>query len=145
MSPFVEKRFFPKQKVNHDEKKRLTAVVKKHLLEKPAIAFAYIHGSFVTAESFRDIDVAIYTSESRDFQYESDLSYELSAATGYDVEVRIINNAAVAFQSGAIESGKLLFSRNETLRTDFIEDVGRRYIEYAHFRNIFMEAVSAKQ
>ena len=126
-------------------KKTVNSGCKETSFRKPAIAFAYIHGSFVTAESFRDIDVAIYTSESRDFQYESDLSYELSAATGYDVEVRIINNAAVAFQSGAIESGKLLFSRNETLRTDFIEDVGRRYIEYAHFRNIFMEAVSAKQ
>lgn len=145
MSPFAEKRFLPKQKVSHDEKERLKEVVKKHLLEKSEIAFAYIHGSFVTAESFRDIDVAIYTSESRDFQYESDLSYELSATAGYDVEVRIINDAEVAFQAGVIENGKLLFSRDETLRTDFIEDVGRRYIEYAHFRNIFMEAVSAKQ
>lgn len=145
MSQFVEKRFLPKQKVNHDEKEQIKEIVKKHLLERPEIAFAYVHGSFETAESFRDIDIAIYTSESRDFQYESDLSYELSSATGYDVEVRIINNAEAAFQFAVIESGKLLFSRDEALRTDFIEDVGRRYIEYTHFRNIFMEAVSAKQ
>ena len=106
---------------------------------------AYLHGSFVTSESFRDIDVGLYTRERSDFSYESDLSFDLSKATGYEVEVRVINEAPVAFQMAVIREGLLLFSMDDDTRTDFIEDVSRRYREYAHFRNIFMEAGGAER
>jgi len=107
--------------------------------------FAYLHGSFLTEESFRDIDVGLLTGVPKDLSFESDLSYELSAALGYKVDVRVINHAPVAFQAAALRNGRLLLTRNDDARTDFIENVGRRYRDYAHFRNVFMEAVSAKR
>jgi hypothetical protein len=45
----------------------------------------------------------------------------------------------------ALRNGRLLLSRNDDAKTDFIENVGRRYREYAHFRNVFMEAVGAER
>jgi len=44
-----------------------------------------------------------------------------------------------------LADSKLLISRDDASRTDFIENVGRRYREYAHFRNIFREAVGAER
>lgn len=145
MSPFEERRFLPRRTATAVERERLTQAIKKRLMQEPDILFAYLHGSFVNAESFRDIDVGVFTAMPEGFSYESDLSYGLSQALGHEVEVRVVNDAPVAFQMAVLRDGRLLFSRNDEVRTDFIEDVGRRYREYAHFHNIFMEAVGAKQ
>lgn len=144
VSPFTEKRFLPKHTASRDEKKRLAALIRERLQREITIVFAYIHGSFITEELFRDIDVGIFTDGKKDLSYETDLPYELSRACGYEIEVRVINDAPVAFQMSVLQ-GNLLLSKNEDKRIDFIEDAGRRYREYAHFRNVFMEAVSAQQ
>ena len=145
MVNIIEKRFLPKQIVGPDEKERLSKALSEWLSHEPGILFVYIHGSFVTGVAFRDIDVGLYTRDKKDFSYESDLSFELSKAIGHEVDVKVINDAPVAFKMAVISGGRLLFSRNDDVRTDFIEDVGRRYREYAHFRNIYMEAVGAER
>jgi len=145
MSPFLEKRFLPRRTVSSDERERLTRAIKGRLLQERDIVFAYLHGSFLTEESFRDIDVGIFSGVAKDLSFESDLSFELSTAIGYELDVRVINGAPVAFQMAALRNGRLLLSRNDNARTDFIENVGRRYREYAHFRNVFMEAVGAER
>lgn len=145
MSKFAEKRFLPRRHASADERERLAKAIEDRLSREPGIIFAYLHGSFVTGGSFRDIDAGIYTRDAKGLSLESDLSYELSRATGHEVEVKVINDAPVAFQMAVLRDGKLLFSIDDDARTDFIEDVGRRYREYAHFRNIFMEAVGAER
>ena len=145
MSPFQEKRFLPRRTAPSDEREQLIRAIKDRLLQEPDIVFAYLHGSFLTEESFRDIDVGILSGVAKDLSFESDLSFELSTALGYEIDVRVINDAPVAFQMAALRNGRLLLSRNDDARTDFIENVGRRYREYAHFRNVFMEAVGAER
>jgi predicted nucleotidyltransferase len=145
MTPFTEKRFLQKRTATPAERERLAQAIKDRLLAEPDVVFAYLHGSFVTEESFRDIDVGIFTGNAKDFSFESDLSFELSKALGHEVEVRVINDAPVAFQMEVLSKGNPLMSRNDDTRTDFIEDVGRRYREYSHFRNVFMEAVGGEQ
>ena len=145
MSPFQEKRFLPKRTASSVERERLIRAIKDRLLQEPDILFAYLHGSFLAEPSFRDIDVAIFTGRAEDLSFESDLSFELSKALDYEIEVRVINDAPVAFQMAVLENGRLILSRNDKARIDFIESVGRRYREYAHFRNVFMEAVRAER
>jgi len=85
--------------------------------------------------------VAIFINQpGQKLQIESDLAYELTEKTGYPVEVRVINRAPVAFQLAVLRDGRLLLSHSEKIRTDFIEDVGRRYREYTPFRNITLGA-----
>jgi hypothetical protein len=145
MNRLTEKRFLPQRTASADERRRLEKRIRGRLSQEAGILFAYLHGSFVTGESFRDIDVGIYTRAGESFSYESDLSCELSQSTGNEVEVRVINRAPVAFQMAVLRDGELLFSADEDVRTDFIEATGRRYREYAHFRNIFMEAIGAER
>lgn len=94
---------------------------------------------FVNSSKFRDIDIAIFIRKpTGEMELESDLSYELTEKTGYPVDVKVINKASVAFQMSVLRDGKLILSRDDIIRTDFIEDVGERYREYVHFRNIVL-------
>jgi uncharacterized protein YutE (UPF0331/DUF86 family)/predicted nucleotidyltransferase len=141
MPIFPEKRFLPKRDASPAERERLVKAITDRLSREPDILFAYLHGSFAAGETFRDIDIGIFFGKTKDLTCESDLSYELSTALGPEVEVRVINDAPVAFQMAVLTGSTLLVSRDDAARAEFIENVGRRYREYAHFRNVFREAV----
>jgi hypothetical protein len=142
MTKFREKRFLPKREASPAERQRLAAAIRDRIEREPDIRFAYLHGSFARSEPFRDIDVAVFVGKAGR-PFEADLSYELSRALGQEVEVRVINDAPVAFRMAVVTDGMLLLSRDEAARSDFIETTGRSYREYAHFRNLFKEAVGA--
>ena len=136
-----EKKFLPKKQLSKRERQKLITMLKNYFSKKEHVVFAYILGSFVEGIPFRDIDVAVYLFEGKEESIlESDLSFELSNATGYPVEVVILNPAPVSFQVSVLKKGILLDSKSENIRTDFIDDVGRRYREYSHFRNLALEA-----
>ena len=141
MSAFIEKRFLPRQDLDRAQRIQISGVLQERLSQRPEIVFSYIHGSFEENISFRDIDIALYLDNAAAFDFESDLSDELTRFGGYEVEVRIMNKAPVEFQMAVLQKGRVLFSRDEDKRAGFIYDVGKRYKEYAHFRNIFMEAI----
>lgn len=133
----LEKRFFQENKIDEGLRERIIETIKSHISGKDDVIFAYLHGSFAESGRFRDIDLAIFIRKpGREIEIESDFSYELTEKTGYPVEVRIINNASVAFQMAVLRKGRLLLSREDDVRTDFIENVGRRYRVYSHFRSI---------
>ncbi len=137
----VEKRFLPKQNISKRERQKIIEELKIYFSKKKQVAFAYILGSFSEGKPFRDIDVAVYFYEPKEgLTLESDLSFELSKETGYPVEVIVLNKAPVSFQLSVLKNGMLLVSKSEDMRTDFIDDVGRRYREYSHFRNLALEA-----
>lgn len=140
MKGITEKRFFEPVEVGPHEKERLIGIIREILFSgNDKINFAYVHGSFIKSKRFRDIDIALFVEGESDFYLESDISAELTAAVGYEVEARIINDAPVVVQMAVVRDGLLLFCRDERRRIDFVENVGKRYREYIHFRNIFLE------
>ncbi len=137
----IETRFLKKQHIDSATRERIIAVLKEGLSKNNAVVFAYLHGSCAEGDSFRDIDVAAFVSgHCREIEFESDLSYELTEKTSYPVDVKVINKAPVAFQMAVLRKGIVLVSRSELVRTDFIEDVSKRYIEYTRFRDILLDA-----
>ena len=144
MGAFIENRYLPRHDLDQEQRSQISALLQERLFRNPEIIFAYIHGSFQESSSFRDIDIALYLDRSVSLDFESDLSYELMRFVGYEVEVRIMNKAPVEFQMAVLQKGRVLFSRDENKRTGFIYEVGKRYKEYAHFRNIFMEAIGER-
>jgi hypothetical protein len=119
-------------------RRKIIEKITDYLSQKQEVIFAYIYGSFVRdKEAFRDIDIALFVKEPvYKFTFESDISYELTTIIGYQVEVRVINNAPVYFQMAVLQKGKVIFSQDEDKRTDFIQNVGKRYFDYAHLREI---------
>jgi hypothetical protein len=133
-----ERRFLPEHELDIESRETIINKITEIILLQNDILFAYAYGSFIRNEPFRDIDIAVYTKGDKGFIFESSLSVELSDVVKFEVEVKILNTAPVAFQMSVIREGRMLFSKDEKLRTNFIEEIGRRYIEYSHFRNIFM-------
>jgi len=136
----IESRFAKKHALDEEGRSEIRVRLAEALSAHPEVVFAYVHGSFVKEREFRDIDVAAYAPGIQDpTSFESDASNDLSRRTGFPVEVRLIHGAPVAFQMAAIRDGLVLVSRSDEVRTEFIEKVGKRYREYAHFRNLFLQ------
>lgn len=114
------------------------------LAEQAEIAFAYLHGSFLDSPVFHDIDVAVYLDPLPDdpFEYEMELSVELTRALGRPIDIQIFNRAPLAFQRQVFQ-GQLLFARDETQLTDLIETIANEYTAFAHFLPDYLEAVTA--
>ncbi|MEW6095887.1 MAG: nucleotidyltransferase domain-containing protein [bacterium] len=138
----LETRFRKPQSISTEDRRKIIEKIINYLSQRQEIIFAYLYGSFGRDEEFfRDIDIALFVKESiLEFDFESDISYELTIITGQQVEVRVINKAPVSFQMAVLRAGKFIFSQDEEKRTDFIQYVGKRYIDYSHLREIAIKS-----
>lgn len=135
----MEQRFEITDKEIEEVKQKLIPALKGH----DEISFAYLHGSFGVLP-FRDIDIGAYCIIPEDavFDFELEISSELSTASGYPVDFKVINYAPIGFQFSVIDEGTLLFDRDNAVRLDFIEDVGLQYMDYFEFsKSYFRELI----
>ncbi len=71
------------------------------MLGRPEIVFAYVHGSFVTEDYFRDLDVAVWVNDrfwpEHSFAYEDGVAQEIVGEIhkGFPVDVRILNKTSI--------------------------------------------------
>ncbi len=65
------------------------------------------------------------------FDYEMDLSVELTRTLRLPVDVHILNGASLGFQHSALQ-GEALLVRDEDKLTDFIERVAIEYMDFAY-------------
>lgn|SRR5262245_49669917 len=101
------------------------------LQAEPNVVFAYLHGSFLSADRFHDIDVAVYLNEeSSQTRRIIELADRLTMTLGYPVDVRALNASPVSFAFKAMQ-GDLLISRDEERLGDVLERTGRRYLDIA--------------
>ena len=135
----MENRFY---EINPEDKRVLIEGMKAHLLSRPDIIFAYLHGSFITDHRFRDIDVAIYlnppfsSSLEVELEIEGDLGKKVPR---YPIEVRVLNNAPLSFRYNVIKQGKLIVVSDDDLRCDFVEATLSNYFDFAPFRQIYLK------
>ncbi len=112
-------------------------------LEKvPNLLFAYVYGSFMTAERFRDIDVAVYLKQAPSIPLQTELEIETELANlikGYLVEVRILNNAPLSFRYNVIKSGKPTAVVDDEARTEFEESTLNHYFDFSPYRKMYLK------
>ncbi len=114
-----------------DEKQKVMKALALQLGEKERILFAYAFGSFAEDMPFHDIDVGIYLSvieQKSASQYGLDLAGELERRLSLPVDVRVLNFAPVSFLYHVLR-GKIIFERDEDLRSDIVEQTVRRYLD----------------
>mgnify|MGYP001085751903 CR=1 FL=1 len=123
--------------------------IRKALQERGGVDFAYLFGSFLSQNTFRDIDIAIFLrpemfrEESR-FDIETEISDKLQEETGLSFElfdIKILNGAPESFLSEVFSRGRLLFARDRGSLTDTIERVSQfslanEHIAEASFREL---------
>ena len=122
---------------------KITAV----LAQMPEIAFAFLHGSFLSEPTFRDIDLGILVrglDRSDYWNYEYRLSKEIENAlrSSFVIEVKVINEAPLSFCFHVIR-GKLLFTRDEDFLVDFMIRTARDYLDMAPLRQRYITEAMA--
>jgi predicted nucleotidyltransferase len=122
-------------------KEEIIVQIERFLVKLPGLSFAYVHGSFVREDKFRDIDIAIYlkSNSSAALQAELELETELYNIVQYPVDVRMLNNAPLSFRYNVIKYGKHLAVINDDARSDFEENVLSQYFDFAPYRQLYLK------
>lgn len=118
----------------------IRAALRRALAAAPDVAFAVVHGSFVTAGAFHDIDVAILfaglsSSEisRRAWVLARDLETAVFGGPGNHpyppVDVRALNAAPLGFCYQVLRTGELLVNRDDALRTEWTATTVSRYLD----------------
>jgi hypothetical protein len=122
--------------------------IKESLRKHEEIIFAYLHGSFADDLPFKDIDVAIFVNEeavSRDdaIDYGLKITSITEIETGVSpLDIKVINYTPAGFKYHATK-GRLLFSKDEEKRFDFLEETWKRYFDLLpKRRQILLDIVS---
>ena len=133
-------------------KRRLTLIEKKVLIEeisgilkkKEYILFAYLFGSFISEDVFKDIDIGVFISgaESKSLlKLELMLEGEVEDAIHLPVDIRAINNAPLSFVYNMLKCGIVIVDANKHLRSDFEGLVCKKYFDFQHLRNEYLREI----
>ena len=115
---------FDRKIISLQKKEELIGNLRKYLQEFPEIVFAYIFGSFLTDFPFQDIDIAVYITNKEEtsyYDYKEQYADMLGTAFKEVFDIVIINNAPSSFMYSICSEGRLIFCRDETLLSQWIE------------------------
>jgi predicted nucleotidyltransferase len=128
---------FKYYEMNWEEKGRLLNELKRTLENIESILFAYVYGSFIKRDFFRDIDVAVWIDKPEEaFRHEVDLSSNLEADFKIPVDVHVINEAPLPFKHAVFIWGRLLFSRDKEARIRIVDETIRQYADLRMLRSL---------
>lgn len=135
-------------KARPEEKERIARLLEEALAAEPDVVFAYLHGSFVEGEGFRDIDVAVFLDPlPRDvWRREAELADRLEAALHraglrFPVDVRALNGAPPAFRAAAIRPRWIPFCRDDDRRSDFEAATWSEYFDVRRLHEEYLREV----
>ena len=129
-----------------EERKRLLRGLRRLLEGVEGIVFAYVHGSFVELDTFRDVDVALWVEDSGEaFNYAVDLSAKLEAEVGVPVDVRVLNDAPLPFKRHVFTRGELLVSFDDGFRLRVLDETLRRYFDLKELNRVVVKPGSVDE
>ncbi len=119
----------------------------RELEVRPEVVLALLHGSFSKGGAYRDIDVAVWLDPERlspdeRFRYALDLSVHLHLQLVSPIDVRVLNDAPLAFRYHALQ-GRPLVVRDERFLDDLRARTWDDYLDFQPFaRQYLREALS---
>ena len=129
-----------------DERERIRRTLVAVLESEPGLEFAWLHGSFLAADAFRDIDIGVHLNAAAEVRIQRgvELAVRLDQEIGFPIDVRVLNDAPVTFLFHVFREGRLLLSRNDERLADLVERTVREYLDAAPLlRQATMEAYGA--
>jgi len=113
----------------------IVAAIAHQLRQTRIIEFAFLHGSFTESRPFNDVDIAAYFNNSLlADEIETiclDLSTELAAELGLEVDLHSLNTAPLGFCYYATQ-GKIIFSRDREQAYQYREKTWLEYMDYEY-------------
>jgi len=132
----IKKHSDPQPKRTHD----IQAALASQLRDRPEILFGLLYGSAAEGHPFQDLDVGVYVDRARvppdlDVDYGFSLAEELNRRLPYPVDVRVMNDAPLAFRYN-VSCGTPLIVNDREAFLGFLE---RTWDEYLDFQPIAMQ------
>jgi predicted nucleotidyltransferase len=132
-----------KRSVTQKEKDKIIKTILSFLEHNKKINTVYLFGSFLSVESFADIDLGLllkYMPENL-FDYEFGIEIELEKRVNAAIDVRVLNNAPVSFVQNVIRHGKVILDLEPNIRSDFESYSLRKYFDFVSFRRRYLSEV----
>ena len=132
-----------KHSTSKREKEEYVDAVSSFLQQHGEIYAAYLFGSFVTRESFADIDLGVLLRREPEdiLEYEVELESKLEKLDRFRVDVRVLNSAPISFAQNVIRYGRLIIDREPNIRSDFESYVLKKYFDFERFRRVYLTEV----
>lgn len=128
--------------------KELLQILSRTLESEPDIVFAYLFGSVAKGRSgpLSDVDVAVYFSPAGNARSRFDRRLQLMSKLGKalqrnDVDVVPMQDAPLDLAFEILADGKLIFSKDDGQKADFIFETLRRYHDEAYRRKFEWEVI----
>lgn len=128
----------------------VVSLISKFLEERIEILFAYLYGSFLHADSPKDIDLAVFLHGEEQFNY---LKYSLQLSREVeglldprygDVDVRTLNSAPLYFQYEVIKTGNPIFVRDKGERVRFETRTTIEYLDFLFILDEYNKSLSRR-
>lgn len=133
-----------KRKLSDRDKQDLINKISHIFRTKKDIVFAYIFGSFISKDEFKDIDIGVYIyniESATILKSELELERELEDIIRIPADVRIINNAPISFVYNILRNKIVILDNNIDLRSDFEGIVLNKYFDIQYFRKEYLREV----
>ena len=127
-----------------EEKRIVIQKIADFLKTKQYILFAYIFGSFVSQDSFSDIDIGIFIADKHHespLNLELNLEIELQNIVHMPVDVRVLNHAPLSFVYNVLKNRIVIVDKNKTLRADFEGLIFKKYFDFKHLRDEYLREI----
>ncbi len=117
------------------DRERMVNEINRCLSGVEDLLLGYLYGSFLVRDDFHDIDIGVLVAGERTpyevFKYAMKIASNLERCITprYEVDLRILNTAPVKFQYEVVKTGRVVFARDENLRTAFEADVLVKYLD----------------
>jgi uncharacterized protein len=127
--------------------------LKKVLGEHEEISFAYMHGSYLTSESPRDVDIAVFLNEERyqrlseagevNIGFAIPLEMEFEKRLRIKADVQVLNRAPLTFRHRVVQKGVLIVDHEVDLRCQFEYQSRFQYFDFQPRRMMYLQEVFA--
>ncbi|HMN27998.1 MAG TPA: nucleotidyltransferase domain-containing protein [Caldilineaceae bacterium] len=118
----------------------------RHVLQTiPGLYFAILYGSAARGGPFRDVDIGLFVDRQTitpddDFVVCFDLERRLRRVVPFPVDVRVINEASLAFRYN-VSKGAPLLVNDDDVYTRFLEYTWDRYLDFAPVAMAYVRAI----
>jgi predicted nucleotidyltransferase len=124
----------------------MIAVLTRGLEAHHEISLAVVHGSFLTTDQYRDVDVAVWLEpgavpSDRRGRWAIDLATELEPMAGARVDVQVLNDAPLAFRYHAL-TGRPIIVRDEEFLATLRERTWDDYFDFAPAAREYLREVT---
>lgn len=132
-----------KRSATKKKKDEIAETIASLLAPHREIHTIYLHGSFLTGDSFADIDLGLLLEHPPEnlMEYEFEIEIEIERQVNFPVDIRVLNMAPASFIQNVIRHGKVILDKKPNKRSDFESYSLRKYFDFTPFRKRYLTEV----